>query len=241
MMSSSPSRAPAAIPASAPKFSAALQPFPYDSIPPGASGRRSVADGLAGFSDPATEGAAEAAARETQARAQGRQEGLNEARKIFDEQVERERLNLAATLAQFTRDRATYFQKVEGEVVQLALSIARKILHREAQLDPLLLAGIVRVALEQIDAATGVVLRIHPENAAEWRRYLATRLDPADRPEIVEDPAQPPDRCTLETSMGRALIGLEVQLKEIEQGLMDLLAARPGVASPAAANKGTAS
>ena len=57
---------------------------------------------------------------------------------------------------QFTRDRASYFQKVEGEVVQLALGIARKILHREAQLDPLLLAGIVRVALEKIDGATGV-------------------------------------------------------------------------------------
>ena len=55
-----------------------------------------------------------------------------------------------------------------------------------------------------------------------------TQLDPADLPEIVEDPAQPPDRCTLETSMGTAVIGLEVQLKEIEQGLMDLLAARPG-------------
>jgi flagellar assembly protein FliH len=227
-MSSSPSRAPAPGSPKAPEFSAAMQPFPYDSIPPGASSRRSGADGLAGFSDPATDGATEAAALETQARAQGRQEGLSETRKVFDEQLGRERSSLAAALAEFTRDRATYFQNVEGEVVQLALSIARKILHREAQLDPLLLAGIVRVALEKIDGATGVVLRIHPENAADWRRYLATQLDPADRPEIVEDPDQPPDRCTLETAMGTAVIGLEVQLKEIEQGLMDLLAARPG-------------
>ena len=62
------------------------------------------------------------------------------------------------------------------------------------------------------------------------------QLDPADRPEIVEDPAQPLDRCTLETSMGTAMIGLEVQLKEIEQGLMDVLAARPGAGNPAAGN-----
>jgi flagellar biosynthesis/type III secretory pathway protein FliH len=48
---------------------------------------------------------------------------------------------------------------------------------------------------------------------------------------MVEDPAQPQDRCTLETSMGTATVGLEVQLKEIEQGLMDLLAARPGAQS----------
>ena len=138
---------------------------------------------------------------------------------------------MSAALAQFTHDRAAYFQRVEGEVVQLALSIARKILHREAQIDPLLLAGIVRVALEKIDGATGVILRIHPQNAAEWRRYLSTHPEPSDVPQIVEDPAQPLDRCALETSMGTTTIGVEVQLKEIEQGLMDLLAARPGAAS----------
>jgi flagellar assembly protein FliH len=210
-----------------------MQPFPYDSISPGASARVAAGFGLGAAIDG---GAADAATRETQARAQGRQEGLTDARKAFDEQLGRERASLAAALAEFTRDRATYFQKVEAEVIQLALAIARKILHRESQLDPLLLAGIVRVALEKIDGATGVVLRIHPENAPDWRRYLSTQLDPADRPEIVEDPAQPPDRCTLETSMGTALIGLEVQLKEIEQGLMDLLAARPDVANPGMAN-----
>jgi flagellar biosynthesis/type III secretory pathway protein FliH len=86
----------------------------------------------------------------------------------------------------------------------------------------------VRVALEKIDGATKIILRVHPQNAADWRRYLATQLDPAELPEIVEDVAQPEDRCTLETSMGTSVIGLDIQLKEIEQGLLDLLAARPG-------------
>ena len=157
-----------------------------------------------------------------------RQEGQAEARQAFDDQLARERASVAAALAQFTRDRAAYFQKVEAEVVQLALSIARKILHRESQLDPLLLAGIVRVALEKIDGATGVVLRVHPQNAAGWRQYLTTHLEPSDLPEIAEDPAQELDRCVLQTSMGTAVVGMEVQLKEIEQGFMDLLAARPG-------------
>lgn len=239
-MSTSPSRSPAPAALGAPAtLTPTLQPFPYDSIAPGASAHARMAGGLYG---PGTgDGTAEAAARETQARAQGRQEVLTEARATFDQQLGRERASLAAALAEFTRDRATYFQKVEAEVIQLALAIARKILHRESQLDPLLLAGIVRVALEKIDGATGVVLRIHPENAADWRRYLSTQLEPADRPEIVEDPAQPLDRCTLETSMGTALIGLEVQLKEIEQGLMDLLAARPDVANPTASNAGAGS
>lgn len=215
-MSTSPSRAlekPAACP---PKVEA----FPYDSVSETAVRDSSL--NSAGTSEDAE------ASRESQALARGLREGKAEAQKKFEEQLARERSALAAALAQFTRDRAAYFQSVEREVVQLALSIARKILHREAQVDPLLLAGIARVALEKVEGATGVVLRVHPQNAADWRRFLSLELDPADLPEIVEDPAQSPDTCLLETAMGTAMLGLDVQLKEIEQGLMDLLAARPG-------------
>lgn len=237
-MSSSPSRSrmaeteaevrlePAAIPSA---VLPALQAFPYDSIPAGSTARASLLEGLAadGPGNPSNErDAAETAARQTHL-ALARQDGQAEARKTFDDQLARERASLSTALAQFTRDRAVYFQKVEGEVVQLALSIARKIMHREAQIDPLLLAGIVRVALEKIDGATGVVLHIHPQNAAAWREYLSAHLEPSDRPQVVEDPAQELDRCSLETSMGTAVVGMEVQLKEIEQGLMDLIAARP--------------
>jgi len=224
-MSTSPSRAP--LPPAAHAPATPLEPFPYDSIP--VESARGIAPGSAIISrylqaDEETR----LAAREAQGRIRGREDGLAEARKIFEEQLARERSQLAEMLKQFTRDRAAYFEKIESEVVQLALSIARKILHREAQLDPLLLAGIVRVALEQIEGATGVTLRLHPEKADDWRRYFSLHVDPADLPSIVEDASLPLEQCTLTTSMGTASLRIETQLKEIEQGMMDLLAARPG-------------
>ncbi len=168
------------------------------------------------------------AAREMRARETGRQEGVAQARKEWEQQLERERAGIAAALEGFRQERARYYEKVEGEVVQLALAIARKILHREAQVDPMLLAGIVRVAVENIEAATGVLLVVNPQLAADWRHYFSLHMDPANVPEIQEDPALESGRCILQTSMGSTELGLEVQLKEIEQGLMDLLAARPG-------------
>jgi flagellar biosynthesis/type III secretory pathway protein FliH len=53
-------------------------------------------------------------------------------------------------------------------------------------------------------------------------------MKPGALPEIAEDPALPPGRCKLQTSMGVAELDIEIQLKEIERGLADLLAARPG-------------
>jgi flagellar assembly protein FliH len=229
-MSSSASRSLEAAAPAKEKVLPEMQPFPYEPIPAGARG--AALEGLtSGRGWPTDGGIADAAGREAQARLQGRQEGQVEAAKVHEEQLARERAALSAVLTDFARDRALYFQRVEGEVVQLALSIARKILHREAQLDPLLLAGIARVAIEKIDGATEVLLKVHPLQVAEWRKYFNQRMAREEAPEIVEDPALEPGRCILQTSMGTAVLGLETQLKEIEQGLMDLMAARPGASS----------
>ena len=166
--------------------------------------------------------------REAQVREAGRQQGGLECRAQFEEQLTVERGALAQALKDFARDRGIFYRKIEEETVRLALRIARQVLHREAQVDPFLLMGMVSVALERMEGATGVTLLVHPQRAADWRRYLTSHLDPGLVPEVVEDAAMSPQQCSLRTAMGTADLGLEVQLKEIEQGLMDLLAARPG-------------
>jgi len=232
MMSSSPSQSRdlAATASAAGGAVAQALPFPYREIPARAGSSASAHRdfGQAGFeTDPGDESAGDAALREARTRELGHQEGRIEAGKNFEEQLARERATLTTAVSEFIGERAAYYQKVEAEVVQLALSIARKVLHREAQVDPLVLAGIARVALEKIEGATRVTLLVHPQVAAGWRQYLALHMKPGDLPEIVEDPALQPDRCKLQTSMGVAELGIEVQLKEIEQGLTDLLAAKP--------------
>ncbi len=71
---------------------------------------------------------------------------------------------LQQALDEFRSQREEYFAQVEHEVVRLALAIAERILHREAQVDPLLLAGAVRVALGQLAESTEVRLRVPPRS-----------------------------------------------------------------------------
>ena len=232
-MSSSPSRAPevplnspVAVPAAA--ASPEVLPFCYDEVQ-AAGGQRLPGGGFSGSRLEAVPAAPtnQALEREAQARESGRQQGVIEAGKRFDEQLLRERAAIAAALGKFDGECAAYYRRIEEEAVQLSLAIARKILHREAQVDPLLLMGIVRAALDRIDGSTKVSLAVAPQRAADWRRHLGSVLPPAKVPEVFEDPAMPLEQCELRTSMGSAPLGVEVQLKEIEQGLMDLLAARP--------------
>jgi flagellar assembly protein FliH len=165
--------------------------------------------------------------RESAVREQARQEGERQARAEYQAQLGRLREDMTKALAEFERQRAAYYQQVEVEVVQLALSMARKILHREAQTDPLLLAGLVHVALRQIEGGTKVTVRANPLQASELRSYFAQHLEPTNMPEVIEDPGVERECCVLQTSLGKTELGLEVQLKEIEQGLLDLVARRP--------------
>jgi flagellar assembly protein FliH len=158
---------------------------------------------------------------------QGLAEGEARARAALEASLAALRGELADALRQFAAQREGYFQRVEGDVVQLALSIARKILHREVQMDPLLLTGIVRVALESLRDGTRVRLRAHPAEIALWRDYFSRSADPSASPELLGDASLEPGSCVLETELGSTHISLETQLKEIEQGFADLLQQRP--------------
>jgi flagellar assembly protein FliH len=170
----------------------------------------------------------ELAAREAAAKEAGRREREAELRADFEAAVATVRTQVTAALKDFAGERTAYYQQIEGEVVQLALSIARKILQRESTIDPLLLAGIVHVALRDIESNTEVLVRVNSAQAPAWRTFFAEHMDARDLPQVVDDPSLEEGHCVLQTLLGKTELGPEVQLKEIAQGLGDLLAKRPG-------------
>jgi flagellar assembly protein FliH len=199
------------------KIEPAVIPFPYQELSANAA---SSQEGLS-FSSQEDQ-----LQREAAAHAAGVHEGEAHIRAVCESQIQECRRGLAETLNNFTCERKKYFLAVEHEVVQLALNIARKILRREAQIDPHLLAGMVRVALEQTGQKTQVTVRAHPEQVSALRTFFAREV-PEDPPQILEDPGVSQNCCVLETALGKAEIGPEAQLKEIEQGLLDLQSVTP--------------
>ena len=160
---------------------------------------------------------------EERALKRGREQVLLEAK----EQMSRVGSLLSTALENFCEERDKYFGQVEHEVVRLALGIAARILHRESQIDPLLLAGAVRVALGQLADNTGVVLRVPATDHAMWEETLRLMPNLPLRPSVVGDPDVGPEVCILETRLGSVDLGVRAQLAEIERGFFDLLEQRP--------------
>jgi len=159
-------------------------------------------------------------------RADAAQQTEQRLRQEFEQKLQAAHAPVAAAVSAFAGQRAEYFARVESEVVQLALAIAAKILHREAQVDPMLVASLVRMAVEKLREGSSVTVRVGRGRGLRWREYFAAQQTAA-QVDVVEDAALSEHDCLVETELGIANFGLDTQLKEVEQGFFDLLALKP--------------
>jgi flagellar assembly protein FliH len=144
----------------------------------------------------------------------------------YEQKLEAGRAPIAAGVSAFATQRESYFARAEAEIVQLALAIAAKILHREAQVDPMLVATLVRMAVEKLREGSSVNLRVGVGEGSRWKQYFAVPGKGACV-QVIEDSELSDHDCLVETELGTANFGLDTQLKEVEQGFFDLMALRP--------------
>jgi flagellar assembly protein FliH len=149
-------------------------------------------------------------------------------RREFEAKAEASNEKVLKAIAEFEKAQKAYFSRVEAEVVHLALAIAGKILHREAQVDPMLLAAIVHLALGQLKEGSSASIRVRPDQAQRWRDHLAS-LPIKLEVKVVEDADLERGDCLLDTELGTVNFSLDAQLKEVERGFFDVLAQKPQI------------
>ncbi len=158
-------------------------------------------------------------------RERGRQEGRQaeqETQAAALKAAEERRLHQGSELIKsFAVERDRYLQAVEHEVVKLSLAVAARILRREAQMDPLLLTGAVRVALGQLSGSTEVRLRVPPADLALWTDAIALLPNLPVKPTVTAGEGMRLGDCVIETSLGSVDLGIRSQLGEIERGFFD--------------------
>jgi flagellar assembly protein FliH len=158
-------------------------------------------------------------------RERGKQEGRQaeaEAQAAARKSADLERVKQAARLIDgFAEERDRYLRVVEREVVELALAVAARILRREAQMDPLLLTGAVRVALGQLAGVTEVRLKVPSAEVDLWTESIALIPNLAVKPKVLAGEGMRVGDCAIETEMGSVDLGIRPQLSEIERGFFD--------------------
>ncbi|MGE0080904.1 MAG: flagellar assembly protein FliH [Thiohalomonadaceae bacterium] len=146
---------------------------------------------------------------------QGRSEGLKAGQKEIAAQVQRLHQVLNA-LAEPLRD---VNARVEQELVQLALALARQVVRRELSIDPAQVVALAREAINALPShAERVQIFLHPDDAALMREHAAG-TDNAWR--IVDDLSLTRGGCRVVSENSRVDATLESRLAAVVERLMD--------------------
>lgn len=159
--------------------------------------------------------------------AEGRRQVEDAVRAQFQSEISKVSERLGASLAEISVLRGKLRHQAEVQMVELALEVARKILHRQIAMDSDALSGLVKAAVAKIDARELLEIRVSPAHHASVKAYL-DRLGLPSQVQVVSDQALEPGALLLETDRGRLDASVSTQLAEIERGFADYLALEGG-------------
>lgn len=156
--------------------------------------------------------------REREAFAQGYAQGERAGIEVAARQLQAVHGRLGQTLDQLVGLREELTYRTERQVVELALAMATRILHREISLDRELLLVMARIALDRMGDGTAATIRLHPDDEAAAR---GTRESwPDGSVVIIADPAVRPGGCVVQTEKGQIEVGVDAQVKELATALL---------------------
>jgi flagellar assembly protein FliH len=147
--------------------------------------------------------------------AQGERAGVEAGAKRADAMLRR----VAQTLEELERLRKAIIKDTERQMVQLALALARRLVHREVSIDPSLVAAMAHVALERLGEATPATIRLNPDDYTTVAAQRGERWEGA-QVTIVPDPAVSRGGCLVESDFGTVDGRIDAQFDEMTRALV---------------------
>ena len=148
----------------------------------------------------------------------GREQAAAELQSVIDQ--------VGRSLATLSSLRSNIRGEAEGDLLKLAISIARRVLHRELTLDPESIEGLIRVALDKLQSRELCRVRVHPDQEQAIRKSLV-RFSNSQKVELITDSSLQCGDVLFETAHGNLDASIDSQLGEIERGLADRLRRLP--------------
>ncbi len=155
----------------------------------------------------------------------GFRQGEKAGMEIADKKVTALMRSYAEAILALGKQRAALYAQVERQVVKLALETAKKIVHREIQVDKEIIQTLVKVALSHVAEKSAVTVHLHPIDynyILDHRAELTGDSEGGGR-EIVllADKSLHRGGCLVETECGNIDARIEEEFRELERGFFE--------------------
>jgi flagellar assembly protein FliH len=159
----------------------------------------------------------EAIEREAFARGyqEGERAGFEAGGQVANQTIER----LTQAIEEISTARMQMIRQTERQMVELALAIARRIIHREVSLDRDLLVAMARVALDRLGETNKITIHLHPD---EYDITQAGRISTlmGTSVMILADPRLDRGACLVESELGTLDVSVDAQIEEVARALL---------------------
>lgn len=150
-----------------------------------------------------------------QGRQEGYTQGYNEGHEVKEQILQQQITEFQALMSTLSEPLKTLDEEVEKELVALAISVATQIIRREIKMDPGQVVGAVRQALKVLPLSSQKIsLRLHPEDSEMVRHALS--LDEMQIAwNVVEDPLITRGGCQIDTEVSHIDASVENRLASV--------------------------
>jgi flagellar assembly protein FliH len=150
----------------------------------------------------------------------GFRQGEKAGMEIAERKIETMMRRYADTIQEIGGLKPAYYAQAERDVVKLALEVAKKIVHRDVQVDREIIQTLVRVALSHVAAKSAVTIHLHPADYSFMIEQRAAALKPGESDRelvLVSDKAIERGGCLIETECGDIDARIGEEFREVER------------------------
>jgi flagellar assembly protein FliH len=147
---------------------------------------------------------------------QGEKAGLE----IAERKTEAMMRRYADTILEIGRLKPALYAQAERDVVKLALEVAKKVVHREVQIDREIIQTLVRVALSHVAVKSAVTIHLHPADYSFMLEQRAALMRPGESERemvLLADKSIERGGCLIETECGDIDGRIEEEFREVER------------------------
>ncbi len=166
------------------------------------------------------EGRAELERLKQEAKRAGYEEGFAAGQNALAGEREELLREVAAARAALDEEKRNLIKEMEPKLLQLAIYIARQIVHAELKLYPGQIRNLIRATLDRALETGDVVLKVHP---GDYEEVVAMLEEAGERKVQVEVDNSIQRGCVAETPYGMVDGTVDGQLKEVAHELLEVL------------------
>ncbi len=152
---------------------------------------------------------------------QGREDGYKEGRNEVERLVGR----LHTILERAMDKRGEILEQTEGQVIELVLLIARKVVKTISENQKNVVISNIAQAMRKLKTRSDVIIKVNLADlqlASEHAKDFVDMAENAKRITIVEDSAIDRGGCVIETDFGEIDARIQSQLHELEEKILDI-------------------